>query len=438
MTNAAHDVPVPTSISPEAQAILAMPRASPVDFPDLGDLAGWRQLIAARDEEMLSLLSGMVDQDAAEVERVAVGQGAVYKIVPAGCARDSPKAYLEIHGGALVMGGGECCRITGIMTAVRLGVVTWAVDYRMPPDHPYPAPLDDCLTAYGELVREYGAGHVVVGGTSAGGNLAAATILRARDEDLPLPAAAVLLTPEVDLTESGDSFATNIGLDNLLTQRQMPANLLYAGGHDLTLPYVSPLFGDFTRVSPRLSSGPAPGTSSFRTRFSCTGPYETPAFRPNFTSRKPVDTQASSGWHRKTLRLTTSYAAFSTRTGATRKAAGEPSQIFLTGHQAAVGVDDRSGDEAGGIRGEEKGRPDHLVRRGSPPQQAGLGHGGGHLGGFARTMSVSTVPGAAHSPECPREPRRQPWTWCTRPWLTWLRRSGLPGQRTATPRRRPR
>ena len=250
MTNAAHDVPVPTSISPEAQAILAMPRASPVDFPDLGDLAGWRQLIAARDEEMLSLLSGMVDQDAAEVERVAVGQGAVYKIVPAGCARDSPKAYLEIHGGALVTGGGECCRITGIMTAVRLGVVTWAVDYRMPPDHPYPAPLDDCLTAYGELVREYGAGHVVVGGTSAGGNLAAATILRARDEDLPLPAAAVLLTPEVDLTESGDSFATNIGLDNLLTQRQMPANLLYAGGHDLTLPYVSPLFGDFTKGFP--------------------------------------------------------------------------------------------------------------------------------------------------------------------------------------------
>ena len=90
----------------------------------------------------------------------------------------------------------------------------------------------------------------VVGGTSAGGNLAAATILRARDEGLPLPAAAVLLTPEVDLTESGDSFATNIGLDNLLTQRQMPANLLYAGGHDLTLPYVSPLFGDFTKGFP--------------------------------------------------------------------------------------------------------------------------------------------------------------------------------------------
>jgi acetyl esterase/lipase len=227
-----------------------MPRAGPVDFPGPDDLAGWRQLIAARDEEMLSLLAGMVDEMAAEVERLPVGEGAVFKIVPAGCGKDSPNAYLEIHGGALIMGGGECCRITGIMSAVRLGVVTWAVDYRMPPDHPYPAPLDDCVSAYGELVRQYGPSHVVVGGTSAGGNLAAATVLRTRDEGLPLPAAAVLLTPEVDLTESGDSFTTNIGLDNLLTQRQMPANLLYAGGHELTLPYVSPLFGDFTKGFP--------------------------------------------------------------------------------------------------------------------------------------------------------------------------------------------
>ena len=101
---AARDVPVPSSISPEAQAILAMPRASPVDFPGPDDLAGWRQLIATRDEEMRSLLAGMVDEDAAEVERVPVGDGAVYKIVPAGCEKDSPNAYLEIHGGALIRG----------------------------------------------------------------------------------------------------------------------------------------------------------------------------------------------------------------------------------------------------------------------------------------------------------------------------------------------
>ena len=89
-----------------------------------------------------------------------------------------------------------------------------------------------------------------MGGASAGGNLAAALILRARDEGLPLPAAAILQTPELDLTESGDSFRTNLGLDSVLTGSLMPANLLYAAGHDLAHPYLSPLFGDFARGFP--------------------------------------------------------------------------------------------------------------------------------------------------------------------------------------------
>jgi acetyl esterase/lipase len=71
------------------------------------------------------------------------------------------------------------------------------------------------------------AGEVIVGGGSAGGNLAAAMLLRVRDDGLPLPAAAVLLTPEADLTETGDSFRTNLGLDNVLTQSLMPTNLLW-------------------------------------------------------------------------------------------------------------------------------------------------------------------------------------------------------------------
>ena len=74
-------------------------------------------------------------------------------------------------------------------------------------------------------------------------------MLRARDEGLPLPAGLVLLTPECDLTEGGDSFHTNLGLDSVLYPL-MPVNLLYAGGHDLTHPYLSPLFGDFTKGFP--------------------------------------------------------------------------------------------------------------------------------------------------------------------------------------------
>jgi acetyl esterase/lipase len=118
----------------------------------------------------------------------------------------------------------------------------------MPPLHPYPAALDDCLTVYRHALEERPSTRIVVSGVSSGGNLAAALVLRAKDEGLPMPAALVLLTPELDLTESGDSFQTNHGID-ILTPL-MPINRLYANGHDLAHPYLSPLFGDLTGFPP--------------------------------------------------------------------------------------------------------------------------------------------------------------------------------------------
>jgi monoterpene epsilon-lactone hydrolase len=129
-------------------------------------------------------------------------------------------------------------------------MTTYAVDYRVPPDHPYPAALDDCIAVYRGLLEMHAPERIVVGGGSAGGNLAAALMLRARDEDLPMPAALVLLTPEIDLTESGDSFATNLGLDVVLQSGLTESIALYAGEHDLTDPCLSPLFGDFTPSFP--------------------------------------------------------------------------------------------------------------------------------------------------------------------------------------------
>ena len=118
----------------------------------------------------------------------------------------------------------------------------------MPPDHPYPAGLDDCLAFYKMLLRDHAPSEIIVGGGSAGANLAGALLLRARDEGLPLPAAAMLMSPEVDLTESGDSFRTNAGIDGMGTLMQ--ANLLYAAGAPLDHPYLSPLFGDFSKGFP--------------------------------------------------------------------------------------------------------------------------------------------------------------------------------------------
>jgi acetyl esterase/lipase len=242
-------IPVPTSVSDAAQALIAQGQFRPTaPYPPLDDHAAWREWIGKQDEMLAGIYASRgVAPDVAVEDRHFDGVP-VYVVTPTGLAADDRRVYFDIHGGGLVLGGGDLCRMVAGTLAPRFGARVWSVDYRMPPEHPYPAPLDDCVTAYRGLLEEYRPEEIVVGGASAGGNLVAAMLLRARDEGLPLPAGAVLMTPEADLTESGDSFETNMGLDPLLTQRLLPANLLYAGGHDLTDPYLSPLFGDLGSV----------------------------------------------------------------------------------------------------------------------------------------------------------------------------------------------
>ena len=247
---AARNIAIPASLSAPAQAIMANPTMVGLPYPPAGDGNGWREYTAAMDAGLLPMMQAAVASIEADVEELPLGDARVFVITPRDCAVDDHRVYLDIHGGRLVMGGGELCKAFGMGTAARCGAKVWAVDYRMPPDHPYPAGLDDCLAAYRALLRQRRPEDIIVGGGSAGGNLAAALILRARDEGLPLPAAAFLGTPELDLTESGDSFQTNLGLDARLTESLMPANLLYAAGHDLAHPYLSPLFGDFSKGFP--------------------------------------------------------------------------------------------------------------------------------------------------------------------------------------------
>ncbi|MBL7489408.1 alpha/beta hydrolase [Frankia sp. AgB1.9] len=246
----AREIPVPTSVSPQARAVLAMGPMDMGEYPAQNDADAWRAMIKAADDAVLSMLLAQASGLPSDVQEIDVAGVRIYTIRPQDLPADDRRVFLDVHGGALVMGGGECCRLTGAGTAARVGATVWAVDYRMPPDHPYPAALDDCVAAYRALLEDHRPDEIIVGGASAGGNLAAALILRARDEGLPLPAAAVLNTPEVDLTESGDTFQTNLGVDTVLTRSAMPASLLYAAGHDLADPYLSPLFGDLSKGFP--------------------------------------------------------------------------------------------------------------------------------------------------------------------------------------------
>jgi acetyl esterase/lipase len=243
----AREIPIPGHLSPAARTFLAVAGMQPgVKEPEGTSQAEWDAASAAWDERILPGMEAILAQIPIKPETVTIGACQVHVATPPDLpAAASGYAFLDIHGGGLVFGAGRFARAMAVFRAAALGCRVFSVDYRVPPAHPYPAPLDDCLGVYRHLLSEYAPADIAVSGLSAGGNLAAAMLLRARDEGLALPAAALLMTPELDLTESGDSFCTNATIDVALPGGLPRANAVYAGGADLAHPYVSPLFGDF-------------------------------------------------------------------------------------------------------------------------------------------------------------------------------------------------
>jgi monoterpene epsilon-lactone hydrolase len=249
-------IPVPASISAEAQAMLraavqedGTPHNALYPIPEPDDLAAWRRLQDAAEAHYAAAFHASVTDTSIEVETRHVGPATVHVASP-----QSPRlkdcVFIDLHGGGLVFGGGDTCRASTRLQAHRLGMTCYGIDYRMPPEHPYPAALDDCMAVYRHVMDHFGAHRIVLGGRSAGGNLSLSTILRASDEGLPFPAGLVLLSPQLDLTESGDSFQTNRTIDVVLPNPLMANNLLYADGADLLHPYLSPLFGDMSAAFP--------------------------------------------------------------------------------------------------------------------------------------------------------------------------------------------
>ena len=246
----AREIPVPQSVSEPAQAMLRQWSAIPFyGAPAPDDIAGWTARIAASEGALTQMLTPAANRIDATSEPIDMAGVPGFLIEAAG-ADSSAGVIYDIHGGGFTSGAGDLCRVFGILTAGSYGRPVYAIDYRMPPEHPYPAALDDCMAGYRYLLDHFAPESIIVRGTSAGGNLAAALALRARDEGLPSPAGLILITPELDLTESGDSFQTNAYVDVVMKGSLMNANLLYAGGHNMLDPYLSPLFGDFAKGFP--------------------------------------------------------------------------------------------------------------------------------------------------------------------------------------------
>ena len=183
---------------------------------------------------------------------VEMGGARGWWVTPTG----SPQAgiLLYFHGGGFI----AASRAIHDPLVAALGRVSGTrglmIDYRLAPEHPFPAAPDDCFAAWNwMLTTGFDPARVVFAGDSAGGNLALVTAMRARDEGLPLPAALVLMSPVLDLTFSGASFVRNDGLDPMF--RAATAARIgewYAPGQDHADPRISPLFGELRGLPPAM------------------------------------------------------------------------------------------------------------------------------------------------------------------------------------------
>ena len=180
----------------------------------------------------------------------AGGVSAVRIAVPS--ARDDA-CVLHFHGGGYVIGSAPLYRdfTWRIGAAARASVLYF--DYRLAPEHPFPAALDDAVTVYRWLAGRIDPRRIVFLGDSAGGGLALGTLYRLRDEGLPLPAATVAISPWTDLALTGPSLRSNAAADPMLDATRLPAFAdFYLAGADARHPYASPLHGDASGLPPTL------------------------------------------------------------------------------------------------------------------------------------------------------------------------------------------
>ena len=255
-------LPVPSTVSPALQRSIAAAALAPADrlsrAPQTAEQ--WRGFVAANDALSLERLDAIKARFPAAVRRIHIDGVTVREITPASLdpAKES-RVLLHLHGGGYVIGGGEVSAAEAILGAHHARTRVLSVDYRMPPDHPFPAALDDAVAVWRAVAAEHPPASVGAFGTSAGGGLLLAMTLKLKALGLPLPGALAPSTPWSDLAGESDSYQTNFQVDGVLSQYPGVAEAmarLYAGAASLADPLISPVHGDFAGFPPAiLTSG---------------------------------------------------------------------------------------------------------------------------------------------------------------------------------------
>ncbi len=169
-----------------------------------------------------------------------------------GVRRDA--ALLYLHGGGYTLGSPVSHRHLAAALSVASGLPVFCADYRLAPEHPFPAAVDDAVAAYkGLLDSGIAASHLAIAGDSAGGGLTLATLLALRDRAIALPACGVCISPWADLSQGGEAYRTRAARDPMIAKDGLDAMAAaYLGGADAKTPLASPLYADFTGLPPLL------------------------------------------------------------------------------------------------------------------------------------------------------------------------------------------
>ena len=247
-------LPVPDTVSPEAQAYLsANPWGPEADAAPLVPMWQTRESTAAA---FVMLNDWALTMWPCDVEELQIGGVRCHKIdrkeaIPG----RADKVMINLHGGGFVLGSGSLGE--AIPIAGETGVTVLAVDYRLAPEHPYPAAVDDIISVYREVLQYHAPQDVVLFGTSAGGFLTAMTIMRLKHEGLPLPACCGIFTGGGNVTALGDTFNyLTLGgfygfighpLDHPECERAV-----FLGDADHNDPLVAPVKGDLSDFPPSL------------------------------------------------------------------------------------------------------------------------------------------------------------------------------------------
>ncbi len=247
----------PAGASMELQEILKsepQPNAAIRGMMAPASAEAWKGIIQMRDQQELIPLDVLQEDFGVTIERDTIEGVPVFRVTPNEIApQHRNHLFLHVHGGGYIFFGGDNAVGEAAIISGAVGIPSISIDYRMPPDHPFPAAVDDVLAVYRSLLQKRHPAGIALGGTSAGGGLALASVHRFIAEGVEIPGAIFAGTPWADLTPTGDSISVNEGIDHtLVTYEGMLGAIahLYAGGADLTNPLISPVYGEFEGFPP--------------------------------------------------------------------------------------------------------------------------------------------------------------------------------------------